>query len=70
VNYELKTALLRAGVPQYEIARRAGLDETALSRIVRGRRVPSADERGRLAAVLGVPESLLFGSQPEGKVER
>lgn len=65
MNYELKSALLRSGVAQYEIAQRAGLSETALSRIVRGRRAATCEERQRLAVALGLPESALFEALPD-----
>jgi transcriptional regulator with XRE-family HTH domain len=52
-NVQLKFALLNTGTPQYVIARDCGMSETRLSRIVRGRATPSAEERQALAAKLG-----------------
>jgi len=60
MNAKLKEFLAQTGRRQYQIAREVGLTENELSRIVRGRRPPTADERKRLAQVLGVTEPDLF----------
>jgi len=60
MNAKLKLCMAQTGRRQYEIAREIGLTENELSRIVRGRRSATADERRRLAMVLGVPEPELF----------
>lgn len=41
------------GVSQYELAKRIGVDEARISRIVRGRRAITADTALRLAAFFG-----------------
>jgi hypothetical protein len=61
MNAKLKLCLAQTGRRQYQIAREVGLTENELSRIVRGRRAATADERRRLALVLGVAEPELFG---------
>jgi transcriptional regulator with XRE-family HTH domain len=61
MNAKLKICLTQTGRRQYQIAREVGLTENELSRIVRGRRSATADERRRLALVLGVDEPDLFG---------
>jgi transcriptional regulator with XRE-family HTH domain len=63
MNAKLKLCLSQTGRRQYQIAREVGLTENELSRIVRGRRPATADERRRLAAVLGIAERDLFGSE-------
>ena len=55
----LKLAILTVRVRQYELAQRAQLTETRLSRLVTGRAHPTDEEIGRLAAALGVPEASL-----------
>jgi transcriptional regulator with XRE-family HTH domain len=60
MNAKLKIFLAQTGRRQYQIAREAGLSENELSRIVRGRRSPTPDERKKLALVLGVAEPELF----------
>jgi transcriptional regulator with XRE-family HTH domain len=60
MNAKLKLCMAQTGRRQYEIAREIGLTENELSRIVRGRRSATADERRRLAKALGVPEPELF----------
>jgi len=60
MNDKLKTYLAQTGRRQYQIAREAGLTENELSRIVRGRRSPTPDERRRLAVALGVAEPDIF----------
>jgi transcriptional regulator with XRE-family HTH domain len=61
MNAKLKLCLSQTGRRQYQIAREIGLTENELSRIVRGRRSATADERRRLSLVLGVEEPELFG---------
>ena len=56
----IKVALLRRGELQYEFASRLGMGETRLSRIVRGRVDPTAEERKDIADALGLPEAELF----------
>jgi transcriptional regulator with XRE-family HTH domain len=61
MNAKLKLCLSQTGRRQYQIAREIGLTENELSRIVRGRRSATADERRRLSLALGVAEPELFG---------
>jgi transcriptional regulator with XRE-family HTH domain len=56
----LKLAIISAHARQYEVAQRAQMTETRLSRLVTGREQATADERKRLADALGVPENVLF----------
>ena len=58
---QLKLAILNSNVPQYVLAAKAGMSETKLSRVVRGRADPTEDERRRIAKALGVSEDDLFG---------
>ena len=60
MNEKLKQRLAQTGRRQYQIAREVGLTENELSRIVRGRRVATPDERRRLATALGVAEPDIF----------
>lgn len=60
----LKLAVVGSDLPQYELARRCGLTETVFSRIVRGRRNPTATERRRIAEALQCSEAALFGTDP------
>lgn len=60
LNIALKLAILQSGEHQFEIADRAGLSVSSLSRIVRGHRPARPTERRRLAAVLHLKESRLF----------
>jgi transcriptional regulator with XRE-family HTH domain len=64
MNSKLKVCLSQSGKRQYQIAREVGLTENELSRIVRGRRPATAEERKCLALVLGVAERELFGVDP------
>ncbi len=61
MNAKLKLCLSQTGRRQYQIAREVGLTENELSRIVRGRRSATPDERRRLALALGMTERELFG---------
>jgi transcriptional regulator with XRE-family HTH domain len=60
----LKLAILAARIRQYEVAQRAQITETRLSRLATGRALPTDAERKRLAEVVGVPEARLFGEAP------
>ena len=60
LNVRLKLAMFESRKKQKRIAKLARIAETQLSHIVRGRREATPQERARLAAVLGKPESDLF----------
>lgn len=64
----LKAAILASGSHQYQLAKRTGITETRLSRLVTGRDAPTADERRALADALGVAEEDLFSgrARPSG----
>jgi len=59
---EFKIARLRAGLRAYEVARRVGLSESALSRIETGRRQASPEEAARIAEALSATAA---GSSPD-----
>lgn len=59
-NLALKVAILASGKTQRQIARSTRIDETRLSRIVRGSVRPFPHERRRLAKVLRRVEVELF----------
>lgn len=56
----LKLQIFRKGIHQNQLARILGIDETLLSKIIRGYRRPSETHRKRLAEYLGVTEQWLF----------
>ena len=60
MNRQLKIALMESSLPAYQIAQRIGISDSALSRIVCGRRVATPQERQRLAKLLGHREDELF----------
>lgn len=66
MNKKLKLAVLNSGRPQFEIAIAAGLSETKLSRIVRGRAKPTESEAVRIAGALDMSAEQLFGN-PRGR---
>ncbi|MEN3331473.1 MAG: helix-turn-helix protein [Blastocatellia bacterium] len=51
---ELRIARIRAGLKLFELATKAGVEETRLSRIENSRRIPRPDEIQRLESALGV----------------
>jgi plasmid maintenance system antidote protein VapI len=59
-NVALKSAIFESRKKQKRIAKLAGIPETQLSHIVRGRRDATPKERERLSVVLGKPEADLF----------
>lgn len=62
LNVALKLAIFESRKKQKRIAKLARIPDTQLSHIVRGRRPASAEQRQRLATVLGKPEAVLFGA--------
>ena len=54
------------GLSQAELATRASLDRTALSKIETGRRKVASTELGRVAAALDLPFEHFFSGRPEG----
>lgn len=61
---QLQLQRLVRGLKAIEVARRAGVSPTLLSRIERGQVRPSLRVRRRLSRVLRVPEQTLFGDSP------
>jgi transcriptional regulator with XRE-family HTH domain len=60
VRTELRQAILLSGHAAWQVAFLAKLSESMLSRIVTGRRTPTANEAQRLARALGTDSSDLF----------
>lgn len=55
----LKLARLRAGLSQWEVAKRANISESYLSRLENGRKTPSKEQLATLSKVLKVPQAQL-----------
>lgn len=60
IGTKIKAIRSRAGLNQTELARRAGIGQSMISRVERGDRVPSAEQLTHIAAALGVPVSDLM----------
>jgi transcriptional regulator with XRE-family HTH domain len=56
----IKIQIFRKGIHQNQLARILGMDETLLSKIIRGYREPSETQRRQLADYLEVSEQWLF----------
>jgi transcriptional regulator with XRE-family HTH domain len=56
----LKLQIFRRGSHQNQLAKAVGIDETVLSKIIHGYRVPSPTQRQILASFLEVEEEWLF----------
>lgn len=56
----LKMQLWKRGLRQNRLARMLAIDETVLSKMINGYRVPSPQIRSRIAAVLEADETWLF----------
>ena len=56
----LKIAIFKRGIHQNQLARMLGMNETLLSKIIRGNRTPSLSQRRLLASCLEADESWLF----------
>ena len=59
---DIRVARIRAGMKQYELARRAGLRESELSLIENNRRVPSPDKSVRIVQALGLEAGHAVGA--------
>lgn len=62
-NTDLKMAIFRSGLTQTEIAKRTGIYESRLSRIVRGHQDANDDEKRVLAKALKVKTDQLFAER-------
>jgi transcriptional regulator with XRE-family HTH domain len=56
----IKLQIFRKGIHQNQLARQMGMDETLLSKIIRGFREPSEAQRKQLANYLEASEQWLF----------
>ncbi len=56
----LKTEIIKRFNTQSDFSQAAKINESKLSKIIRGRRAPSIAERNKISAVLGLPEQDLF----------
>ena len=56
----IKLQIFRKGIHQNQVARTLGMDETLLSKIIRGFREPSESQRKQLADYLESSEQWLF----------
>lgn len=56
----LKLQIFRRGSHQNQLAKAVGIDETVLSKIIRGYRAPTATQRKILASYLAADEAWLF----------
>lgn len=59
-NFSLKIALLRKGVSQRDLAFETGIDESRISRIIRGYEVPTEEMKKSISQFLGIKEGELF----------
>jgi transcriptional regulator with XRE-family HTH domain len=66
INIRLKTAILKSGLSQFEVARRAGISAGSLSQIVHYWFNPTLEMRERIASVLGVEVKDIFSSRQYG----
>jgi transcriptional regulator with XRE-family HTH domain len=56
----IKLQIFRKGIHQNQLAQTLGMDETLLSKIIRGYREPSEAQRKQLADYLNASEQWLF----------
>lgn len=60
MNRALKVAIVASGRTQREVAKRAGMDQWRLSRIIAEDITPRADEQAKIARILRLPVEELF----------
>lgn len=61
----LKFLRISRNLRQGDLARKAGLDQTCVSRLESGRMNPTPREAARLSKALGVPSDRLFAHVPD-----
>jgi len=64
LGLQIAASRMAAGISGGELARRAGVSTSMLSRVERGLVSPSVDTLGRIAQALGIPLSRFFSDQP------
>jgi transcriptional regulator with XRE-family HTH domain len=60
MNLVLKISILQKFLYQADFAKAVGVNETVLSRIVKGRREPTPEQKSKMARILEVPRDELF----------
>ena len=68
IRKQFKLAIVDASLKNYQVAQQANqyldpeesLSEIAITRIITGRMIPSASQKGALGRVLNKPENILF----------
>lgn len=58
--FHLKKLLVERREHAYEVAQRAGISETRMSRITTGRALPTDDEKRAIAMAMSLPVSVCF----------
>ena len=56
----LKTEIIKRFNTQSDFSFAAKINESKLSKIIRGRRLPSLEERNKISSLLGISENDLF----------
>ncbi|MFH0844904.1 MAG: helix-turn-helix transcriptional regulator [Pseudomonadota bacterium] len=59
-NLDLKLALMKKGLSQRDLAFGTQIDETRISKIIRGYEVPTWEMKRAIAKYLGIEEGELF----------
>jgi DNA-binding XRE family transcriptional regulator len=59
-NLDLKVLIIKTGISQRELAKKAGFHETTLSAIVNGRINPDEIEKARISKALGISLKDIF----------
>lgn len=62
MNLVLKLAIVASGRTQREVAKRVGMDQWRLSRIIAEDITPRPEERTKIARILRLPVEELFGA--------
>lgn len=63
MHLAIKLAIVRSGRFQYEVARKIGVSEQALSKFLRGHGMLQPEKVQELVALLGVPEEATSGQR-------
>jgi transcriptional regulator with XRE-family HTH domain len=69
MNLPLKIALIQAGKRQFELALQTGIGESTVSRIVNSYRIPTAEEKRKIARALGCSIQKLWPEEEPASVD-
>ncbi|MFB6261452.1 MAG: helix-turn-helix domain-containing protein [Thiohalorhabdaceae bacterium] len=65
VHQRIREERKSTGLTQKDLAKHSGLDQSYISRLEKGEKVPGCDTAQEIARALGIPTCRLLGEEPE-----